>query len=72
MTKKTIIMSMMMALMPSFSFAQNITVPEPEFTHSYYLLTSDSTYGELPKESIQAFSHVSARLREAPHRLSAV
>lgn len=59
MTKKTIIMSMMMALMPSFSFAQNITVPEPEFTNSYYLLTSDSTYGELPKEMGAIVKHTS-------------
>ena len=31
--------------------AQNVTVAEPEFVNSYCILTSDSTYGVLPKES---------------------
>ena len=31
--------------------AQNVTAPEPEFINSYCILTSDSTYAPLPKES---------------------
>ena len=31
--------------------AQEVTVAEPEFINSYYILTSDSTYAILPKES---------------------
>ncbi len=32
-------------------YAQNVTVAEPEFVNSYCILTSDSTYDVLPKES---------------------
>lgn len=31
--------------------AQTVTVAEPEFVNSYFILTSDSTYEQLPKES---------------------
>lgn len=31
--------------------AQNVTIPEPDFVNTYFVLTSDSTYAELPKES---------------------
>lgn len=31
--------------------AQNVTAPEPEFINSYCILTSDSTYAPLPKET---------------------
>lgn len=45
------------------SFAQQITVPEPEFVNSYYLLTSDSTYAELPKENGILKKHTSLASR---------
>lgn len=45
------------------SFAQHISVPEPEFVDSYYLLTSDSTYAELPKENGTLKKHTSLASR---------
>ena len=39
-----------MLLAAGSTFAQ-VTVPEPEFIGSYNILTSDSTYASLPKES---------------------
>ena len=39
-----------MLLTTGSSFAQ-VTAPEPEFINSYNILTSDSTYATLPKES---------------------
>ena len=47
--KKTIL-SLAMLLATSSVFAQ-VTAPEPEFINSYCILTSDSTYDQLPKES---------------------
>lgn len=35
----------------SSAFAQEVTAPEPEFINSYCILTSDSTYDKLPKET---------------------
>ena len=35
----------------SSAFAQEVTAPEPEFINSYCILTSDSTFATLPKES---------------------
>lgn len=35
----------------SFVSAQEVTVPEPEFINSYYILTSDSTMESLHKEN---------------------
>lgn len=40
-------------------FAQTITVPEPEFVHRYYHLTSDSTFNTLPKEHGEFKKHES-------------
>lgn len=47
--KKTIL-SFAMLLAAGSTFAQ-VTAPEPEFINSYCILTSDSTYAQLPKES---------------------
>ena len=47
--KKTIL-SFVMLLASTSTFAQ-VTAPEPEFINSYCILTSDSTYATLPKES---------------------
>ena len=38
-------------IIASHLFAQEVKVSEPEFINSYYILTSDSTYDILPKES---------------------
>lgn len=45
---------MSLATLSVFTFsaiAQQLTVPEPEFINSYCILTSDSTYSILPKET---------------------
>ena len=47
---KKIILSFVMLLASTGTFAQ-VTVAEPEFINSYCILTSDSTYATLPKES---------------------
>ena len=39
------------AIIAMSSFAQEITVPEPEFINCYCILTSDSTFDMLPKEN---------------------
>ena len=39
--------------------AQNVTAPEPEFINSYCILTSDSTYAPLPKETGSIGKHQS-------------
>lgn len=39
--------------------AQNVTAPEPEFINSYCILTSDSTYASLPKETGSIGKHQS-------------
>lgn len=43
----------------STAHAQNIVVPEPEFINSYCVLTSDSTFDVLPKESGKVEKHQS-------------
>ncbi len=48
--KKTIFTIVMM-LATTAVFAQEIKVTEPEFINSYCILTSDSTFATLPKES---------------------
>lgn len=40
------------------AFAQNVTVPEPEFINSYFVLTTDSTSQLLPKEMGTVGAHV--------------
>lgn len=47
---KKYFLSLAMLLATSSTFAQ-VTAPEPEFIGSYCILTSDSTYVTLPKES---------------------
>lgn len=52
--------SLLFALMLGASLVANaqVTVQEPEFVNSYYLLTCESTYAELPKESGTIKKHV--------------
>lgn len=59
MKTKSILLTAIMMAVSTFSFAQTITVPEPEFANSYYVLTSDSTYKELPKENGTLVKHTS-------------
>ena len=40
------------------AFAQDVTVPEPEFINAYFVLTSDSTSQLLPKEMGTVGAHV--------------
>jgi hypothetical protein len=47
---KKYFLSLAMLLASTSTFAQ-VTVEEPEFINSYCILTSDSTYAALPKES---------------------
>lgn len=47
---KKILLSIAMLLATGSTFAQ-VTAPEPEFINSYCILTSDSTFAKLPKES---------------------
>ena len=47
---KKYLLSIAMFLATGSTFAQ-VTAPEPEFINSYNILTSDSTYTALPKES---------------------
>lgn len=63
MKTKSIILSAIMMAMSTVSIAQNITVPEPEFANSYYILTSDSTFKELPKENGRLVKHTSLASR---------
>ena len=49
--EKTIILSFAMMASAVCVDAQTVTVAEPEFVNSYCILTSDSTYEVLPKES---------------------
>lgn len=48
---KRIILNIVMLMAVMTAMAQEITVMEPEFINSYCILTSDSTYAVLPKES---------------------
>ena len=43
----------------SCAHAQKVTAPEPEFINSYCVLTSDSTFAVLPKESGKVEKHQS-------------
>ena len=45
--------------MISYAHAQKVTAPEPEFINSYCVLTSDSTFAVLPKESGKVEKHQS-------------
>ncbi len=48
---KTVVLTIAMMLTVVSAIAQEIKVSEPEFVNSYCILTSDSTYDVLPKES---------------------
>lgn len=48
---KKAFLSIAMLLTAFSAKAQQVTAPEPEFINSYCILTSDSTYAPLPKES---------------------
>lgn len=48
---RKIIFAMVMMLTTVSAIAQEVKVAEPEFINSYCILTSDSTYDVLPKES---------------------
>lgn len=50
MRTKNYLLCLVMLLASTSTFAQ-VTAPEPEFINSYCILTSDSTYATLPKES---------------------
>lgn len=56
---KALLASIMMLFVGTVSYAQKVNIPEPEFINSYYLLTSDSTYAELPKENGTVKKHTS-------------
>lgn len=53
---KKLVISLAMLLASAGTFAQ-VTVEEPEFINSYYILTSDSTYDVLPKENGTVTEH---------------
>lgn len=57
MEAKSIFTALAMAWLATTSFAQEITVQEPEFTGTYCILTSDSTARVLPKESGEIKNH---------------
>jgi hypothetical protein len=63
MKTKSILLTAIMMAVSTLSTAQAITVPEPEFANSYYMLTSDSTYKELPKENGTLVKHTSLASR---------
>ena len=48
--RKYVFLALLLAAFQSAT-AQEVTAPEPEFINSYCILTSDSTYASLPKES---------------------
>ena len=49
--RKYIFTIVFMLLGLTTSFAQKVSVPEPEFADQTYLLTSDTEYQKLPRES---------------------
>ena len=53
--KKNILIALMLTAVSAS--AQEVKVAEPEFINSYCILTSDSTYGELPKENGEIQKH---------------
>lgn len=56
--KKFILLAVACAII-SCAHAQKVTAPEPEFINSYCVLTSDSTFAILPKESGKVEKHQS-------------
>ena len=49
--RKSIFTMLFLLLGMTTSFAQKVSVPEPEFADQTYLLTSDTEYQKLPRES---------------------
>ena len=49
--RKSIVTILFMLLGMTTSFAQKVSVPEPEFADQTYLLTSNTEYVKLPRES---------------------
>ena len=56
---KEVFMSVALLAATFSASAQNVTAPEPEFINSYCILTSDSTYAPLPKETGSIGKHQS-------------
>ncbi len=59
MMKKSSLLGLALSIALTASAQNSISVPEPEFKNSYIHLTSDSTFGKLPKESGQFKKHES-------------
>ncbi len=51
MKKKTIFTILFALLGMTTSFAQKVSIPEPEFADQTFLLTSNTEYVKLPRES---------------------
>ena len=49
--KKSLLLAVSLLFSLTTIFAQRVTVPEPEFADQTYLLTSDTTYKLLPRET---------------------
>lgn len=56
---KEVFMSVALLAATISAKAQQVTAPEPEFINSYCILTSDSTYAPLPKETGSIGKHQS-------------
>lgn len=56
---KKILFLMAACALLNYAHAQRVVAPEPEFINSYCVLTSDSTYDVLPKESGKVEKHQS-------------
>ena len=54
---KKFLISIMVVMAAVNSYAQEVTVSEPEFVNSYCILTSESTYEVLPKENGEIQKH---------------
>lgn len=54
---KKLFASFILLAATSAGFAQQVSVPEPEFVNSYCVLTSDSTFDVLPKEEGMISKH---------------
>lgn len=54
---KKIFLAIVTMLMTVSASAQEVKVAEPEFVNSYNILTSDSTFAELPKETGELKNH---------------
>lgn len=48
---KKLLISIVVVMAAFNGYAQEVRVAEPEFINSYHILTSDTTFATLPKES---------------------